>query len=198
MIAKRVFDLFFSITGLLLLLPIILPIAIWIKLDSPGSVFFRQTRVGRFGKPFWIFKFRTMVAYAESKGGQITAGNDSRITRAGKFLRRYKIDELPQLLNVVKGDMSLVGPRPEVPRYVALYPENVREKVLSISPGITDYASIEYKDENMILSDAADPESVYLENVMPQKLRYYERYVSERSIAMDLKIIFATLKMLSE
>lgn len=198
MIAKRVFDLFFSITGILLLLPIILPIAIWIKLDSPGSVFFRQTRVGRFGKPFWIFKFRTMDADAKSKGRQITVGNDSRITRAGKFLRRYKIDELPQLLNVVKGDMSLVGPRPEVPRYVALYPDNVREIVLSISPGLTDYASIEYKDENMILSDAADPESVYLENVMPQKLRYYERYVSERSIAMDLKIIFATLKMLSK
>ena len=194
MIAKRVFDLFFSVIGLLFLMPVFLLIAIWITLDSPGPVFFRQVRVGRFGEPFRIFKFRTMRAEVEAKGKQITVRDDIRITRAGRFLRRYKLDELPQLLNVVKGEMSLVGPRPEVPRYVTLYPEGVREKVLSVPPGMTDYASIEYMDENALLADADDPETVYIERVMPAKLRNYERYVAERSIGMDLKIIFATVK----
>lgn len=194
MIAKRIFDLFFSIIGLLLLLPLFLFLAIWIKIDSPGTVFFRQTRIGRFGHPFQIFKFRTMCPEAELKGKQITVGDDSRITRSGQFLRRYKLDELPQLINVVKGEMSLVGPRPEVPRYVALYPEEVRKKVLSVSPGITDYASIEYKDENDTLGRADDPDKAYVEQVMPVKLRYYERYVAERSLWVDFKLILATLK----
>ena len=197
MIAKRVFDLFFSVIGLLLLIPVFLSIAIWIKLDSPGPVFFRQVRVGRFGEPFRIFKFRTMRAEGEAQGKQITVRDDIRITRAGRFLRRYKLDELPQLLNVVKGEMSLVGPRPEVLRYVTLYPEGVREKVLSVPPGMTDYASIEYMDENALLADANDPETVYIERVMPAKLRNYERYVTERSIGMDLKIILATLKAIT-
>ncbi len=194
MIAKRVFDLLISVICLLFLVPVFLLIAIWIKLDSPGPVFFRQVRVGRFGEPFRIYKFRTMRAEGEGKGKQITVRDDIRITRAGRFLRRYKLDELPQLLNVVKGEMSLVGPRPEVPRYVVLYPEGVREKVLSVPPGITDYASIEYLDENALLSNADDPETVYIERVMPAKLRNYERYVTERSIGMDLKIILATVK----
>lgn len=194
MIAKRVFDLFISVVGLLFLVPVFLLIAIWIKLDSPGPVFFRQVRVGRFGGPFRIFKFRTMQAEAEAKGKQITVRDDIRITRAGRFLRRHKLDELPQLLNVVKGEMSLVGPRPEVQRYVTLYPEGVREKVLSVPPGMTDYASIEYMDENALLADADDPETVYVERVMPAKLRNYEKYVAERSIGMDLKIILATVR----
>jgi len=194
MIAKRVFDLIISVTGLLFLVPVFLLIGILIKLDSPGPVFFRQVRVGRFGEPFRIFKFRTMRAEGEATGKQITVRDDIRITRAGRFLRRYKLDELPQLLNVVNGEMSLVGPRPEVQRYVTLYPEGVREKVLSVPPGITDYASIEYMDENALLADADDPETVYIERVMPAKLRNYERYVTERSIGMDLKIIFATVK----
>lgn len=197
MIAKRVFDLLFSVIGLLFLVPVFLLIAIWITLDSPGPVFFRQVRVGRFGEPFRIFKFRTMWAEGEAKGKQITVRDDIRITRAGRFLRRYKLDELPQLLNVVKGEMSLVGPRPEVQRYVTLYPEGVREKVLSVPPGITDYASIDYMDENALLADADDPETVYIERVMPAKLRNYERYVTERSIGMDLKIILATLKAIT-
>jgi len=193
-IAKRLFDLFFSTIGLLLLLPLFLFLAIWIKIDSPGPVFFRQTRVGRFSQPFQIYKFRTMCSDAESKGRQITVGNDPHITRSGRFLRRYKLDELPQLINVIKGEMSLVGPRPEVPRYVALYPEQLREKVLSVPPGITDYASIEYKDENDILGRADDPDKAYIEQVMPVKLKYYERYVSERSLWVDFKLILATLK----
>lgn len=197
MIAKRVFDLFFSVVGLLLLAPVFLLIAIWIKLDSAGPVFFRQVRVGRFGKPFRIFKFRTMCAEGEATGKQITVGDDARITRAGRFLRRYKLDELPQLLNVVKGEMSLVGPRPEVPRYVALYPEGLREIVLSVPPGMTDYASIEYVDENAILADISDPETVYVERLIPLKLRNYERYVSERSFGTDIKIILATLKAIA-
>jgi lipopolysaccharide/colanic/teichoic acid biosynthesis glycosyltransferase len=197
MIAKRVFDLLFSVTGLLFLMPVFLLIAIWIKLDSPGPVFFRQVRVGRFGEPFRIFKFRTMRAEGEAKGKQITVRDDIRITRAGRFLRRHKLDELPQLLNVARGEMSLVGPRPEVPRYVVLYPEGVREKILSVPPGMTDYASIEYMDENALLADADDPETVYIERVMPAKLRNYERYVTERSIGRDLKIILATLKAIT-
>lgn len=194
MIQKRIFDLFFSIPGVLLLAPLFLLISIWIIFDSVGPVFFRQERVGRFGKVFLIFKFRTMCLDAESKGRQITVGQDPRITRSGRFLRKTKLDELPQLLNVITGEMSLVGPRPEVPRYVALYPANVRELVLSVPPGITDYASIEYKDENAILGQAADPDRAYVEDVMPVKLAYYQRYVAERSLWVDFKLIMKTLQ----
>lgn len=194
MMRKRIFDLFFALPGVLFLAPLFLFIGIWIKFDSPGPVFFRQERVGRFGRSFRIFKFRTMCLDAECKGRQITVGVDSRITRSGRMLRRYKLDELPQLLNVILGDMSLVGPRPEVPRYVALYPPDVRTVVLSVPPGITDYASIEYKDENTILGRAADPEKAYVEEVMPVKLRYYLRYVAERSLWTDFMLILQTLK----
>lgn len=194
MIAKRLFDLFFTVPGLLLLLPLFVAIAVWIKLDSSGPVFFRQERIGRFGKPFRIFKFRTMCLDAEAKGRQITVGEDPRITRSGLFLRHYKLDELPQLLNVILGEMSLVGPRPEVPRYVALYPPEIRDRVLSVPPGITDYASIEYKDENAILGRAVDPDRAYIVEVMPVKLEYYQRYVAERSLWLDFRLIVRTLK----
>lgn len=191
--SKRLFDLFFATAGLVVLTPLWLLIAFWIKSDSAGPVFFRQERVGRFGRPFKIFKFRTMCLDAEAKGRQLTVGADPRITRSGAFLRKYKLDELPQLLNVVKGEMSLVGPRPEVPRYVSLYPDDLREVVLSVQPGITDYASIEYKDENVILGQASDPDRAYIEEIMPVKLGYYVRYISERSFWVDLKLILATV-----
>jgi len=196
MIAKRLFDLFFALIGLLLLLPFFVIISVWIKFDSSGPVFFRQVRVGRNEEPFRIFKFRTMSMDAEAKGPSITVGEDPRITSPGRFLRRHKFDEFPQLLNVLKGEMSLVGPRPEVPKYVELYPERLRKIILSVPPGITDYASIEYKDENEILGKAEDPERAYINEVMPVKLKYYERYVVERSVWIDAKLIFKTFKVL--
>lgn len=196
MIAKRLFDLFFTLNGLLLLLPFFAIIAIWIKLDSRGPIFFRQVRVGRFEKPFRIFKFRTMCIEAESKGRQITVGEDLRITRCGRLLRRFKLDELPQLFNVLNGEMSLVGPRPEVPRYVEYYPGELRSIIFSVPPGITELASIEYKNENALLGNATDPESVYINEVMPAKLKYYERYVAERSLGVDLKLIIKTFMAL--
>lgn len=192
MLGKRIFDLVFTIPGVIILSPIFLMVAITIKLDSKGDVFFRQERIGRKGVPFRIYKFRTMVVEAEKLGKQITIGTDKRITRSGHFLRKYKLDELPQLLNVLKGEMSLVGPRPEVPRYVAEYPERIREIVLSVPPGITDYASIEYKDENEILGKASNPEKAYIEEVLPVKLKYCEQYVRERSVYVDFMLIVKT------
>lgn len=194
MLAKRLFDLLSSSLAILVLSPFFALIAICIKLDSRGPVFFRQERVGRYGKPFRIYKFRTMCLAAEAKGLQITVTDDPRITRTGRFLRRYKLDELPQLFNVLLGEMSLVGPRPEVSRYVLLYPPAVREQVLSLSPGITDYASIEYRNENSILSRSDDPERAYIEEVMPAKLVHYQRYVAERSMWVDIKLIVKTIK----
>lgn len=193
MIAKRLFDLVASGLGLLLLAPMLLAIALAIKLESPGRVFFRQERVGRFGKTFRIHKFRTMVTDAERQGLQITVGSDARVTRVGIVLRKYKLDELAQLIDVFVGQMSLVGPRPEVPRYVACYPADIRAIVLSVPPGITDWASIEFKEENAILGGAVDAERVYIEEILPVKLGYYVRYVRERSFMMDLRIILATL-----
>jgi lipopolysaccharide/colanic/teichoic acid biosynthesis glycosyltransferase len=191
--AKRLFDLVASGLGLLLLSPMLLAIALAIKLESPGPVFFRQERVGRFGKPFRIHKFRTMVTDAERRGLQITVGADARVTRVGGVLRKYKLDELAQLIDVFVGDMSLVGPRPEVPRYVACYPADVRAIVLSVPPGITDWASIEFKEENAMLGGAVDAERAYIEEILPIKLGYYVRYVRERSFMMDVRVIFATL-----
>jgi lipopolysaccharide/colanic/teichoic acid biosynthesis glycosyltransferase len=190
---KRIFDLFFTIPGLLVLSPLLVFAAVWIKLDSTGPVFFRQQRVGRYGRLFKIFKFRTMVADAEFKGLKITVGRDPRITRSGTFLRHYKLDELPQLFNIVKGEMSLVGPRPEVPEYVAAYPPAVRETVLSVPPGITDFASIEFKEENSILAGAGDPHLVYVQKILPVKLALYEKYVRERSIWLDFRLVLRTL-----
>ena len=193
MIAKRLFDLLASGIGLLILAPILLGISLAIKIESNGPVFFRQERVGRFGKTFRIHKFRTMVTDAERRGLQITVGADARVTKVGAVLRKYKLDELAQLIDVFVGDMSLVGPRPEVPRYVACYPAEAREIVLSVKPGITDRASIEYKDENEILGRAADPHKAYVDEVLPIKIRYYVDYVQNRSFWGDIRIIFATL-----
>lgn len=194
--AKRLFDWWASTFGLLALAPVLLLLAVWIKLDSPGPVFFRQERVGRGGKLFRIHKFRTMVTDAERRGLQITVGADARVTRVGQWLRKYKLDELPQLLDVWLGHMSLVGPRPEVQRYVACYPADVRDVVLSVRPGITDRASIEFKDENEILGRAPDPHLAYVNEVLPIKLRYYVDYVAQRSFWSDVGIILMTVRAL--
>jgi lipopolysaccharide/colanic/teichoic acid biosynthesis glycosyltransferase len=191
--AKRMFDIVVSLAGLMLLSPLLVGIALWVKLDSPGPVFFRQERVGRHGVPFHIHKFRTMAHGAQ--GAQITVGADRRITRAGAFLRRLKLDELPQLIDVLKGDMSLVGPRPEVPRYVAMYPAGLREKVLSVRPGITDIASLEYRDEGERLARAKNPEHEYMHVVMPAKLQLAASYVDQASFAFDLRLILRTFKL---
>jgi lipopolysaccharide/colanic/teichoic acid biosynthesis glycosyltransferase len=190
--SKRAFDVVAAAFGLVLLAPLLVAIAVWIRVDSPGPVFYRQQRVGRGGMLFNIFKFRTMVVRAPD-ARELTVGRDPRITRAGHFLRHYKLDELPQLLNVLQGTMSLVGPRPEVPRYVACYPPQVRAQVLSVAPGITDWASILYKEESTILGKASDPERAYIETILPTKLDYYLRYVRERSFWLDLRIIWRTM-----
>ena len=194
--AKRIFDLVAASLGLVLLSPLLLGIALWVRFDSPGPALYRQQRVGRFGRLFRIHKFRTMSQDRSTDSMQITVGADPRITRAGKFLRRTKLDELPQLWDVLVGDMSLVGPRPEVPKYVALYPDALRDKVLSVRPGITDRASIEYREENELLARAVDPERTYIEVVMPAKLRYAAEYVDRRSMWSDLRLIGATVQTL--
>ncbi|SHK32618.1 Sugar transferase involved in LPS biosynthesis (colanic, teichoic acid) [Anaerobranca californiensis DSM 14826] len=192
LILKRVFDIIFSLLGLTVLLPIFLVISIVIKVDSKGPVFFRQVRVGKNGKEFRILKFRTMVVDADKKGMQITVGKDSRITKSGYVLRKFKLDELPQLINVLFGDMSFVGPRPEVPKYVALYDEN-QKSVLKVKPGITDIASIEYRDENTLLGESDNPEKTYIEEVMPTKLKLNMEYIRNISIVNDVKLIFKTI-----
>lgn len=194
--SKRLFDVVAAAIGLVLLAPLLMALALWIRLDSAGPALFRQVRVGRHGVPFEIIKFRTMCQQAQA-GRLLTVGRDARITRAGRFLRRSKLDELPQLINVLFGSMSLVGPRPEVPRYVDRYPPEVRRTVLSVAPGITDWAAIQYKDENDILGCAADPERAYVETILPVKLAYYQRYVRERSFWLDLRIILRTLTALA-
>lgn len=191
--SKRIFDLFFASIGLILLSPLLLLIAAWIKWDSTGSIFFRQERVGQYGKTFRIHKFRTMVTDAEKRGMQITIGKDPRITHSGVFLRHYKLDELPQLLDVVIGTMSLVGPRPEVSKYVSHYPSDVRDIVLSVKPGITDLASIEFKDENTLLGKSTNPEETYINEVLPHKLRYCVEYIQQQTLLLDFKIILRTL-----
>ncbi len=195
--SKRLFDLVLSSLGLLLLGPSLLLVALLIKLDSTGPVFFRQERVGRHGKPFLIHKFRTMRHDPTGQGLQITVGADSRITRVGAVLRKTKLDELPQLIDVWCGTMSLVGPRPEVPRYVAHYPAALRDKVLSVRPGITDIASIEYRDESSILAHAADPESAYIEQVLPHKLALAVSYVDQASVWMDIQLIWRTIRAIA-
>jgi lipopolysaccharide/colanic/teichoic acid biosynthesis glycosyltransferase len=192
MIAKRLFDILLSGFGLLVLLPVFAFVAVLIKVDSPGPVLFRQDRVGRFGRIFRIHKFRTMSHNIGVGGSSITVGRDSRVTTIGFVLRRYKIDELPQLIDVLSGSMSLVGPRPEVPEYVARYPDPDRDIVLSVRPGITDRASLEFSDESELLGGAADPERFYVEQILPVKLRYYREYVSSRTMRGDLEILVAT------
>jgi lipopolysaccharide/colanic/teichoic acid biosynthesis glycosyltransferase len=189
----RVLDILFSLFGLILLLPVFLVIAIIIVIDSHGGVFFRQQRVGRYGKDFGLFKFRTMRTGAEKQGDLTVGARDSRITKAGYFLRKYKLDELPQLINVLLGQMSLVGPRPEIRKYVDLYTSDQR-KVLSVRPGVTDYASIEYSNENEILGRAADPEQAYIREVMPAKILLNMRYINSPTVGNYLKVIGMTIK----
>lgn len=189
---KRIFDIILSLFGLIILLPFMLIIAILIKLDSKGPVFFKQVRVTKNAREFKIFKYRTMRVGSD-KYSQITVGKDNRITKVGDFLRKYKLDEIPQLINVLIGDMSLVGPRPEVPKYVALYTEEQRE-ILKVRAGITDYASIEFSNENDILANEADPEKAYIEKIMPRKIELNKKYLSEISVMTDIKIILLTIK----
>lgn len=191
-VIKRIFDFVCSTLGLIVLSPVLIVIAIKIKIDSDGPVFFKQIRVGKRNKKFEILKFRTMVVDAEKLGRQITVGNDSRITKIGAFLRKYKLDELPQLINVFKGDMSLVGPRPEVPRYVELYSEEQR-KVLEVRPGITDLASIRYRDENDLLGEAEDPDELYINTIMPDKLALNLEYINKNNVFVDIYIILKTI-----
>jgi len=190
---KRVFDMVSSGLGLLFLSPLFLVIALLIKLESKGPVFFRQERVGLHGHVFRIHKFRTMSVNSEHEGLQITIGEDKRITMIGAVLRKYKLDELAQLIDVFQGKMSLVGPRPEVPKYIAYYPETIRAKVLSVRPGITDWASIQFKDESNLLERSPNPENTYIEEILPIKQRYYVEYVNNRSFYGDLHIILKTL-----
>lgn len=187
----RVFDILFSLLGILLLSPVFLILYISIRLESKGGGFYRQRRVGRYGRDFYVYKFRSMRVGADKQGLITVGGRDPRITRIGYFIRKYKLDELPQLFNVLKGDMSLVGPRPEVRKYVDLYTDEQRE-VLSVRPGITDYASIEYVDENTILGQAEDADKAYVEQIMPDKIRYNMRYIDNRSIKEYFKIVFLT------
>lgn len=196
MMAKRVLDLVLSISGLILLSPLMLGIAGIIKSTSRGPVFFRQTRIGRFGRPFTIYKYRTMVTGAESMGERITVGRDPRITSVGAFLRKYKLDELPQLINVVKGDMSLVGPRPEVPEFIEYYSDSDKKMVLSVRPGITDLASIEFRNENLLLMAADDPVREYTENILPRKIELYRKYVQEHTLWLDMRILMKTAGVL--
>ena len=188
----RLLDIVLSLLGLLFLLPIMVILAVWIKFDSQGSIFFRQIRVGKDGRDFRIYKFRTMIVNAE-KMGIITIGErDPRITNSGYFLRKYKLDELPQLINVLKGEMSFVGPRPEVRKYVEMYNQE-QLKILTVTPGITDYASIEYINEDEILGKSLDPERTYIEEIMPQKIKYNMKYINNKTVIEYFKIIFLTI-----
>jgi len=188
---KRIFDFFSALVVLIMLLPLFLIISFFIVIDSKGGVFYKHVRVGKNGELFGLLKFRSMASGAD-KGSQITIGNDSRVTKVGRFIRKYKIDELPQLINILKGEMSVVGPRPEVKKYVDLYSKE-QLKVLSVLPGLSDYASIKYFDEQSILGKATDPDKEYINVVMPAKLKLNLKYIDEKSFQTDLKIIFKTL-----
>jgi lipopolysaccharide/colanic/teichoic acid biosynthesis glycosyltransferase len=189
---KRSFDIICSLIGILILLPLFVLIGLWIFLDDFHTPFFIQERIGQFGKPFGLLKFRSMRVNSSQKL-QITVGRDPRITKVGHFIRRYKVDELPQLINVLKGDMSLVGPRPEVAKYVNLYSDS-QKNVLQVKPGITDYASLEYFEENEILARSENPEKTYIEEIMPAKIQINMKYIPKANVKEDVKIIFLTLK----
>lgn len=188
----RFLDFIFSLLGIILLFPVFLVLYFTIRLESKGSGFYKQLRVGRGGKDFYLYKFRSMRIGADQQGLITVGGRDSRITQVGYFIRKYKLDELPQLFNVLKGDMSIVGPRPEVRKYVELYTDEQR-KILSVRPGITDYASIEYVDENTILGQADDADKAYVERILPDKIQYNMKYINHRSVKEYFKIIFLTI-----
>ena len=192
---KRAFDLASSVVGLIILSPLFILISIWVKTSSKGPIFFVQKRVGRDFKEFNLYKFRSMVADAPKKGLQITSGDDPRITKVGKFIRKTKIDELPQLINVIKGEMSLVGPRPEVKKYVDIKKDEY-QKVLSVLPGITDLAAIEFREEEKILEGFENKEKAYINEVLPQKIALYNKYIDNISFTSDIKIILKTLKVI--
>ena len=197
MATKRMLDVVGSALGLLLLLPVLAIIAVIIKLDSPGPIFFRQERVGLGGRPFRIFKFRSMVAGAARAGTALTIRRDTRVTRSGGLLRRAKLDELPQLVNVLAGDMSIVGPRPEVPEFMKFYTPDQQAIICSMRPGITDYAAIQFRDEGSLLDGQRDPIDFYRRVIMPAKFACYERYNREIGLLNDLRIIAATLLLLA-
>ncbi len=194
---KRLFDLLVASVALLLLAPVMGILALAIKLDSPGPVFFRQERIGRHGVPFRIHKFRTMVADAPARGLPLTVGKDPRITRVGAWLRQRRLDELPQLIDVWLGRMSLVGPRPEVPRYVQHYPAALRDRALAVRPGITDPSSLAHLDEDALLAAAEDPEREYIERILPRKLQLAADYAARASLWTDLQVIVRTLGVLA-
>lgn len=190
---KRLFDILFSALGLIILLPVFVVMAIWIKLDSKGPVFYTQTRVGKGNKDFKIFKFRSMRMGSDKFGLITVGGRDPRVTNSGYYIRKFKLDEFPQFINVFIGDMSLVGPRPEVRRYVDMYNEE-QLRVLNVYPGITDLASIKYRNENELLEGAEDPEALYINDIMPAKLKINKEYIENRGFFKDISVIFLTLK----
>lgn len=195
MIIKRFFDIFFSFIGLIILLPFLIIISIIILIDDSSPVFYLQERIGKNFKPFKIIKFRTMTQGSDKKGLLTVGNDDKRITKTGYFLRKYKLDELPQLFNVLKGDMSFVGPRPEVKKYVDLYNDE-QKKILLVKPGITDYASMVFRNENEILAKSDNPENTYIENIMPEKIKLNNKYIDNNNIIIDFKIIFKTLLLI--
>lgn len=192
LIIKRIFDVIVAVIGLIMLLLFFIVVAFIIKIDSRGPVFYKQLRIGKDKRGFMIFKFRTMIVDAEKNGMQITVGGDSRITKSGHILRKFKIDELPQLINVLLGDMSFVGPRPEVPKYVAMYNED-QMNILKVRPGITELASIEYRDENILLAQSSNPEDTYINEIMPRKILLNIEYLRNISFFYDVKLILKTI-----
>jgi lipopolysaccharide/colanic/teichoic acid biosynthesis glycosyltransferase len=190
---KRIVDFLLSLSGLVLLSPIFLVVSCLVRISSPGPILYRQRRIGRNGMPFWILKFRSMRDGADQMGGSITPANDPRVTAIGSFLRKWKLDELPQLWNVLKGDMSFVGPRPEIPAYVAGYSDEQR-RVLNVRPGITDLASLRYRDEGGVLQRTHDPDRLYREEILPHKLSLNLQYLQNVSFAEDISLIVRTLK----
>jgi lipopolysaccharide/colanic/teichoic acid biosynthesis glycosyltransferase len=194
-VTKRVFDIFVAVLGVALLLPLFLLVALFIKLDSHGPVFFRQERVGKRFRPFYIYKFRTMTYDPSRSGRPLTVGSDPRITRIGRFLRKTKIDELPQLINVLKGDMSLVGPRPELRKFVELFRSDY-EEILKVRPGITDLASLKYEDEAKLIGQFKSPEDEYVRSILPDKITLAKEYIDRSSLFFDLRLIFRTLPKL--
>jgi len=191
---KRIIDIILSFLGLIMLAPLLGIIALLIKLQDGGSIFFTQDRIGYKMKKFKIYKFRTMVENAENLGPPVTGGNDPRITKLGAFLRKYKLDELPQLINVLKGDMSLVGPRPEVEKYVRYYEQDFKNILSIVKPGITDYATLEFKNEEEILKNKEDVETFYVKSILPKKIEMYKRYINEVSLLTDIHLILRTVK----